>query len=36
MKLILRAALIACLPTASLAEPVIVSSAGSVPETCRD
>lgn len=33
MKLILKAAVLACLPTASFAEPVIVPSAGSVSET---
>lgn len=33
MKLILKAAVLACLPTATLAETVTVPSAGSVPET---
>ncbi len=33
MKTILKAALVACLPTAAFAEPVIVPSEGSVPET---
>ena len=35
MKLVLKAALIACVPTASFAEPVIVPSAGSVSETVQ-
>ena len=35
MKLILKAALLVCLPAASFAEPVIVPSAGSVPETVQ-
>jgi len=35
MRLILTAALLACMPTASFAEPVIVSSAGSVSETVQ-
>jgi uncharacterized protein (DUF302 family) len=35
MKLVLKAAVLACLPTASFAEPVIVPSAGSVPETMQ-
>ncbi|GLQ53982.1 DUF302 domain-containing protein [Devosia nitrariae] len=33
MKLILKAALLACVPTAAFAEPVVVPSAGSVSET---
>lgn len=33
MKLILKAAVLACLPTAAFAEPVVVPSAGSVSET---
>ena len=35
MKLILKAAVLACLPAASLAEPVIVPSAGSVSDTVQ-
>ena len=35
MKLILKAAVLACLPTASPAEPVIVPSAGSVSDTVQ-
>lgn len=33
MKLILNAAVLACMPTAAFAEPVVVPSAGSVSET---
>lgn len=35
MKLMVKAAIFACLPTASFAEPVVVPSAGSVPETVQ-
>lgn len=35
MKRILKAAILACLPTAALAEPVIVPADGSVPETVQ-
>lgn len=35
MKPILKAALLTCVPTAAFAEPVVVSSAGSVSETVQ-
>lgn len=35
MKLVLKAALLACVPTAAFAEPVVVPSAGSVSETVQ-
>lgn len=35
MKLILKAAILACLPTAALAEPVIVPAEGSVSDTVQ-